>query len=289
MGSYRSDNQTPNNPSADGTMPVRTCPTCRKEYPLDVQVCPADGAQLPYALPVEGGFDETLIVEGQEYGVKRLEGAVKDHMRRSVCPNCGAWKNWTSEGVHYFCVNCGAHYLYKGDDIFRVLGKIEEQGNLVPEVDADGSEKAQAKLEESPFYNLLTEIDESNKEHWIKKFKHFKEGQFNESWNWPSFFIGPMRYFFKGMSGRGALYLFAGIALYAVIGAIFGPQDLESNPLYRLIGGLVNVVFAAMGSNDYFRFCLKYKDNIKGARRARIIGKINIVLFAVVWLALTIL
>jgi hypothetical protein len=44
-----------------------------------------------------------------------------------------------------------------------------------------------------------------------------------------------------------------------------------------------------MGSNDYFRFCLKYKDDIKGAKRAKTLGKINIVLFAAVWTAATLL
>ena len=214
MGSYRSGDETPEIPSIEETLPVRTCPTCRIDYPLDVQVCPTDGAELPYAMPVGGGFDETLTVGGQEYGVRRMERAGEDLMRRSVCPNCGAWKNWTVEGVNYVCQRCDAHYLYKGEDIYRVLGKIDEQGNLIPGAEVmDSAAKAHAELEESPLYNLLTEIDASNRDHWIKKFKQFKEGQFNRSWNWPSFFLGTPRYFLKGMSGRGALYLFAGIVL----------------------------------------------------------------------------
>jgi len=210
-------------------------------------------------------------------------------MRRSVCPNCGAWKNWTVEGVNYVCQRCDAHYLYKGEDIYRVLGKIDEQGNLIPGAEVmDSAAKAHAELEESPLYNLLTEIDASNRDHWIKKFKQFKEGQFNRSWNWPSFFLGTPRYFLKGMSGRGALYLFAGIVLYIIIGAIFGRQDMEANPFRTITGVGVSVFYASMGSNDYYRFCLKYKDNIKGARRARLIGKVNVVLFAGVWLFMVI-
>ena len=63
---------------------------------------------------------------------------------------------------------------------------------------------------------------------------------------------------------------------------------MEANPFRTITGVGVSVFYASMGSNDYYRFCLKYKDNIKGARRARLIGKVNVVLFAGVWLFMVI-
>ncbi len=272
------------------SQPIRkSCPQCSRDYSPDVQVCFADGARLLNVMPAGEGYESTRTIDGQEYGVRRLEGVQEDHMRRSMCPSCGSWKNWTDEGINYLCNGCGAHYLYEGDDIFKVKGKIDEKGNLLSVTDAGTFRKDRETLEDSPFYKLLSEIDVNNRDHWVKTFKHFKEGQFNRSWNWPSFFLGTPRYFLKGMSGRGVLYLFAGIALYALVTAVSGRQGLEPYPFQAITGIGVNVFYASMGSNDYFRFCLKHKDDIKGAKRAKTLGKINIVLFAIVWTAASLL
>jgi hypothetical protein len=319
MGAYRTDDETPETLLTEGDLPVKTCPECsaafgpdikfcpddgaalisqpirntcpdcRKDYPLDVQICPADGAQLLNVMPVGEGFDRTWTIDGQDYGVRKLEGVEEDHLNRSMCASCGAWKNWTGDGMNYVCNSCGAHYLYTSDGSFKVLGKINDQGNLVFVPNESSVVKSQKTLEESPFYNLLSEIDESNRKYWIAKFKGFKEEQFNRSWNWPSFFFGPMRYFLKGMSGRGALYLFVFVVVTVMSVTVAGEQGATSTLVNSLTGLALSAFFAAMGSNDYYRFCLKYRDNIPGAKRAKFIGKINAFLLAVVWITIRVM
>ncbi|UCG38354.1 MAG: zinc ribbon domain-containing protein [bacterium] len=267
----------------DGTalvvQPLRkTCPQCGRDYPLDVRFCAADGTELLSVMPVGEGFDKTITLGGEEYGVRKLDEPERDHIRRSLCPDCGAWKNWAGEGREYICRSCGSHFLYEGEDAFKVLGKMDEQGKLVADTGGGTATKGQRELEASPFYKLLTEIDLSNRDHWIRKFKGFEEGKFNRSWNWPSFFFGSLRYFLKGMSARGVLYLFGAVVLSLGASALLGSQTVPGNPFNYVISIAINVFYASMGSNDYYRFCLRYKDNIRGAKRARTIGKINFIL-----------
>ncbi|MDF1537204.1 MAG: DUF2628 domain-containing protein, partial [bacterium] len=102
----------------------------------------------------------------------------------------------------------------------------------------------------------------------LSKFGRFEEDRFNLSWNWPSFFFGPLRYFVKGMWKEGIFYTLC-LGFFAGILSGFMFRDAL---LWYLLGG---TVFGTLGSHDYYRFCLKYRDDIPGAGKARAIGMIS--------------
>ena len=133
----------------------------------------------------------------------------------------------------------------------------------------------------SPFYGLLKAIDPSNMEVWERKFETFKPDRFNWSWNWPSFFFGFYRYFLKGISIRVLVYVLAAVIYFFTVN--FLVAGLEMGRAVEVVARLlVNVFFGIRGSHDYYRFCLKHKDDLFRARRAKKIGMINFVLLCII-------
>ena len=129
-----------------------------------------------------------------------------------------------------------------------------------------GTGKTPSKKEVSPFHDLLTEIDKKNRAHWIKTFNGFVEGKYNLAWNWPSFIFGPFRYFVKGMWAKGIGYgLFAAFFQAFLVSAIGGG-------VFFMAWLATTAFFALMGSNDYYKFCLCYKEDLKGAKRETALG-----------------
>jgi hypothetical protein len=207
--------------------------------------------------------ERVLVMDGAKYGVSGLHGEESDRIIRGICPDCGDWNNWTSEGLLNTCNGCRFVYYYAQDGFQKVLGPVGASGTLIP-----GQEYGPVvPKEKTPMEELLLAVTPDNKAHWIQKFSKFEEGKFNPSWNWPSFFLGPLRYFVKGLWQRGLAYgLGAGLVTVSMA-RVFSEGVL----LWHLAG---SIFFGVMGSNDYYRFCLKYQGNIPGARKARLIGMI---------------
>jgi hypothetical protein len=143
------------------------------------------------------------------------------------------------------------------------------------EVIEDGPE-----ILDSPYYELLTTIDAANSRYWIRKFNSFSEERFNSSWNWPSFFFGPLRYFMKGICFRTVIYILVIYGFFFLSELIMGTKIVESRIITFSMSLAVYAFFGIAGSNDYYRFCLKHKDNIARAKKAK---KIGLVFFVYIW------
>jgi len=221
-------------------------------------------------------YESTLTIDGQVWAAVGLDTGEQDQFRGSTCPQCGAWENWAGEGLHYICKECGAQYFGEKDNVSRLIGKVDSQGNLDTDSRAvSGSQMDALKGLDSPFYELLTAVDPGNREDWLIKFKRFKEGRFNLAWNWPSYFFGPWRYFLKGMSLKAVLYIVPFAFAAGLINTTAGGRSIVN----MCLGFAASVFYGVMGSNDYYKFCRKYRSNIAGAKKTKKMGKINLFLF----------
>lgn len=219
-------------------------------------------------------YDEVLTIAEETYGGRLLDPDERDRIQRSLCPACGAWKNWDQDNENYLCNSCGALFVWGKERVYRVLGKLDSSGRPVdwpdvPEERAPGSTEPEQR-----FNSLLKEIDPANSDHWLRKFSNFREGRFNNAWNWPSFFFGPYRYFLKGMYVRAILYMVPVAVVYQLMAIELG----EGNPLGNLLNLGWGVFFAVRGSHDYFLFCVKYENDLKGAKKSKKLGIANFIL-----------
>lgn len=123
-----------------------------------------------------------------------------------------------------------------------------------------------SQKEPSPFRDLLGHIDKKNSARWMKVFKTFEEEKYNLFWNWPSFFFGPIRYWLKGMWAKGLTYLLIILLFQKILISVFG------GGIFFLTCLGAAVFFALMGANDYYLFCLKYREDIVGARNQKAWG-----------------
>lgn len=134
---------------------------------------------------------------------------------------------------------------------------------------------------DSPFYELITAIDSNYSRYWLEKFSTFDEHRFNWSWNWPSFFFGPYRYFFKGIRLRTIFYILAIFVLFYLFELIFGTNIEDGRFLSGLLNLAVVIFFGMRGSHDYYLFCLKYQNDIPGAKAAKKTGIVFLVLLLI--------
>lgn len=244
-----------------GPTDPKICPRCHRGFERTKRYCSHDGARLVDYLPGVTPAEATLDIGGVSYGVRRLENEEKESFSRSLCPHCGDWKNWKSTEIEYVCNGCGSAYCYGSDGVLEILGLIGPDGVLIPRKVGGGM----IRMEKTPMEELLQAMSPSKRTHWMNRFSLFEEGKFNLSWNWPSFFFGPLRYFSKGIWIHGILYT-AGAGFVLGVMAEFW---FEHFLLWYVLNG---TFFGIMGSNDYYKFCLKYRDDIPGARKAKNIG-----------------
>ena len=108
----------------------------------------------------------------------------------------------------------------------------------------------------------LRELDKSNYKHWSEKFSGFKMKGFNRSWNWPSFFLGPIWYISKGMWPRGLIHA----GLFATAFLMVPPLVTSFEPISsigpigtgavarRLLSLAFRIYWGTVSSNDYFHY-----------------------------------
>jgi hypothetical protein len=108
----------------------------------------------------------------------------------------------------------------------------------------------------------LRKVDRPNAGHWSEKFSGFKEKGFNRSWNWPSFFLGPIWYIKKGMWARGLIFmgLFA-TAFLMVPPLVTSFESISSiGPIgtgavvRRLLSLSFHIYWGKVSSHDYFQY-----------------------------------
>lgn len=108
----------------------------------------------------------------------------------------------------------------------------------------------------------LEKLDKDNAKHWSAKFSGFKERGFNRSWNWPSFFFGPLWYISKGMWARGLIHmgLFA-TALLMVPPLVTSFDSISSiGPIgtgalaRRFLSLAFRIYWGRVSSHDYFHY-----------------------------------
>ncbi len=260
---------------------LKECPGCNKEFNQDVVYCPNDGSQLQYK-PLKKVCFLCAKQYGEEYkfcpihgeelliDIELLDEKSTESFRKYTCPKCGAWKNWEVDENKYTCKSCNETFYLWDDKVFSKPGKSEYE------------EKKEFE-ETLPYYPLLSSIDKSNCDHWLDKFQKFDENISFRTWNWPSFFLGIARYFWKGMWKKG-LIIWAIIWVIALIDGFIGTGRI----LY-ILGALgIRIYLGFAGSIDYYKFINKFEGNIKKAKSSQTIGRVLLVILIILNYALII-
>ena len=259
----------------DGTWLVNSsdrkiCPRCRNSYYNSHAYCRSDGAGLVCFVPPAAEVESVLKDRGIRYGVRELDEEENDRFRRSVCPGCGSWNYWAVDEAIYLCKGCRSAYYCREEGNCEILGRVNWTGELV----SDAGTGVLTGDEKTPMEKFLLAITPGSWVVWSRQFRHFRDGRFNFALNWPSFFFGPFRYFVKGLWTKGVLYAL-GTGLIMALLTWLMPKGFF---WWYLISA---IFFGVMGSNDYYRFCLKYIDDIPGAIRAKQIGAVCFVVLSV--------
>jgi len=246
------------------------CSTCGKYYSNEMQSCPVHGVELtPITLPPEG-------LEGESDGeVEVLDEKAVDDFLRELCPKCGAWRNWEKLGFEYTCQSCMVSFRYQDGQLTVFKSKTTFQ------IESE-------RLETLPSAPVLSAIDKDNKRHWLRKFEKFDSSPGYRNWNWPSFFFGPYRYFWKGMWKKGLLIY--GVLVCIEIALMFLAPTMPSysanplssggdqGPLAVVVGLLIKVYLGNVGSRDYHKFVNSFDGEVSKAKSALTIGRVLFIL-----------
>lgn len=206
-----------------------------------------DGQSLPSEHPPEKRYFashyEVVTIAGDEE---------QDHLGL-------LYQDKSSAGTNRVCHMCGKRYD-------AAVSYCSEDGTALAGTDPAETEGILPEVELLPFRDILIHIDKKNRVHWMKRFSTFEEGKFNLAWNWPSFFFGPLRYCWKGMWGKGIIYRLIALFIQAFLVSVFDAS------IFLLTWLGTAGFFALMGANDYFLFCLKYREDLDGAKKQMTIG-----------------
>jgi hypothetical protein len=216
-----------------------------------------DGQSLPSEYPPEKRYFAS------HYEVVPITGSEERSQSKLL------YQDKSSAGTKKVCPICGKSYetsiSYCSDDgsLLRGTTPAEAPNQVIPSLDI---EKIVPEDELLPFRDLLDHIDKKNRSHWMKAFSTFKEGKYNIAWNWPSFFFGPWRYCWKGMWLKGITYRMLALLIQAFLVSVFG----SGIHFFAWLG--TAGFFALRGSNDYYLFCIKYRENLDAAKKQTNIG-----------------
>lgn len=197
-----------------------------------------------------------------------MNGKYLDLFTRSLCPKCDAYNNWEVHEDEYICLSCNGKYRYTDGKLFNLSG------------DAINN-KEREYIESHPYYKILSEIDIQNRGYWFDVFSKFDETEKYRKWNWPSFFFGTLRYFWKGLWKKGLIIIgiyYIAILSFVSINVLF-KQNIENQQIHFfyfniLIELAIKIYLGYFGSEDYFKFVKNLGEDVVRAKKERKIGRI---------------
>jgi hypothetical protein len=243
------------------------CSSCEKDYADEFQFCPVHGEELTsFTLPLE-----SLEIENDE-GMEAMDDKALDSFSRGLCPKCGALKNWGRLGNEYTCQTCSGTFIHENGQLFGSKAKSA----LMLE---------RERQDALPYTQVLSAIDEANKQYWLPKFEKFDSSPKYFLWNWPSFFFGVNRYFWKGMWKKG-LIIFAIIMLggfwAGVLDTVIAPSDSSISAPVTFIFWIaffgLEIYLGANGAKDYHKHVQSFEGDLSKAKTSLKTGRI---LFAI--------
>jgi len=197
-----------------------------------------------------------------------INGKSLDLLNRSICPKCDAYNNWEVLGDIYTCLSCNGKYTYADGKSFILNGDIINN-------------EAKEYNESQPYYKILTEIDRENRGYWLDIFSKFEETEKYRKWNWPSFFFGTLRYFWKGLWKKGLIIIgiyYIAMLSFVSINILF-KHNIENPQVHFfyfnfLMELAIRIYLGYFGSEDYFKFVKSLEEDVVRAKKERKIGRI---------------
>lgn len=257
--------------SVDGTTleykpMTNACQTCGRQYSKEFEYCPVHGVKLTTYVPGHERTAEESRFENEPLGEEE-----KESFPRSPCPACKAWNNWSITGEEYTCQSCMKKYTYRKGELFESFSDK-----------SDFQVKAERR-EGSPDVTILKAIDAGNKDYWMEEFGKYKTNIAYKKWNWPSFFFGISRYFWKGMWKKGLLIygIFIAAGIFSVLFSRIMMSASAPSAAQNFFSGWISLSFigikiylGSVGGRDYYKFVSNFNDDIVGAKSHLRIGRI---------------